>query len=448
MDDYQTYLNALQSSNYVTQINQFNKQVADNKRESDLSGGSFMTTEAIQEGLTKVVSAIRTKVSDTATGLINKASETAKDAISTAKDAATEATQSVIKAGQELTSGLATEAVQTGQQAISDVIQTGQQALADAVQTGQQLTSGFITDAVQTGQQALSGLADAVPTQEEALSMLSQQARQLPTSDLLPEGAGQIESVLPSAIAPAVDSQLTALHAQAMDSAFGNFQTRTGTQLTGGYEELSQSAGARFNQLSTDISDEFEESGDILGGATNTLLSGSIRFTPQISSAIDTATGALEQGLTSAQNAVGSIIAPGLDTASSSIASLASTASGALDTASSAVSSAIASGLSATSGLSSAVDAAADAVQSGITAASGIASDVASTAIETAASAATAGVDAVGAAVGSTVSEALGELGPIGLIVGGLAGGLTQLFEGAKEHANQVPVLNPAFQFL
>ena len=71
MDDYQTYLNALQSSNYVTQINQFNKQVADSKRESDLSGGSFMTTEAIQEGLTKVVSAIRTKVSDTATGLIN-----------------------------------------------------------------------------------------------------------------------------------------------------------------------------------------------------------------------------------------------------------------------------------------------------------------------------------------------------------------------------------------
>ena len=432
MDDYQTYLNALQSSNYVTQINQFNKQVADSKKESDFSGGSFMTTEAIQEGLTKVVSAIRTKVSDTATGLINKASETAKDAISTAKEAATEATQGVIKAGQEA----ATEAVQTGQQITS--------GLSDAVQMGQEMTSGII--------KTIGSVKDVIPTQDEALSMLSQQTRQPLTSDLLPEGAGQIENDLPSAIAPAVDEQLTALHAQAMDSAFGAIQSRTGTQLTGGYEELSQSAGPRFNQLSTDIADEFEESGDILGGATNTLLSGSIRFTPQLSSVIDTATGAVEQGITSglttAQNAVSSIITPGLDTASSSIASLASTASGALDTASSAVSSVIASGLSATSGLSGAVDAAADAVQSGISTASGIASDVASTAIETAAGAATAGVDAVGAAIGSTVSEALGELGPIGLIVGGLAGGLTQLFEGAKEHANQVPVLNPAFQFL
>ena len=445
MDDYQTYLNALQSSNYITQLNEFNQQMANSKKEADTSTGSILTSEGIREGITKVVGAIRTKISDTASDLVNTATDTVKTAISSAKDAATEAAQGAIKQGQQII----TEGVQTGQQALAD-------ATEGIIQEGQQITSGLIGDVITSGMQSINN----IPTQEEALSMLSQQSRPQPTSDLLPEGAGQIEGELPSAIAPAVDTQLTALHAQAMDNAFGAIQSRTGTQITGGYEELSQSSGPRFNQLSTDVSDEFEEMGDILGGATNRLLSGSIRFTPQIntvasdtlqgaqqqiSSAIqplmDTASETIDQGINGAQSALSAVS----ESATSSISSLTSTASGAIDAASEAVSTGF---KSASTAVDSTINAVSDALTSGVDTAVSAATGAATGAIDAVAGAATAGVEAAAGAVGATVGGIFSELGPIGLLLGGLAGGIVSLVEGAKEHATQAPVLNPAFQFL
>jgi phage-related protein len=369
MDDYQTYLNALQSSNYITQLNEFNQQLAEGKKEADMESGSLITAEGVKEGLSNVVGVIKSKVSDVATDLVGQAKNMADDA------------------------------VQGAISSVNDAIAGAQNAVSDTIQ---------------------GAIKTAEGVKYEALSMLSQKIQAPITTDLLPESAGNIFDV----------GDLSSTVSRALQGLTSSVENRVGSSITGGLEELSQMAQpSRF--IPSSIENEFEEEGDILGGPTNRLLSGSIRFAQPLETTANDATQAVSEVASSAVSKLSSTFGEATEAASNAVSGTLSTISN-----------------SANDLASSAVGAVSDAVQSASTAASTAASSAVDSIASTVSDVAAEAASTVAETVGATVSGALGELGPVGLLIGGLVGGITELIEGSKDHANQGPVLNPAFQFL
>jgi hypothetical protein len=404
MEDSMKYLNSLQVSKYVDDLRNMQSEMGLEKKEEEKSTGALLTSEGSREA---IMSAVKNFA-------VDKGKEVARDALTKAgvdKDVV----DNVLKGDptdikskvQDLLSQAKTKVDEVKTQA-QELVDNSKSTIAENVTTLQE-----------AGEEGLGQIQGLVSGGEEGLSSLS---------ETLSGGLSRLSSLASGSIRNVIGSSSEALESPSMVSSLvqklgeNRLQSLLGSEFedvgeTGGLMEaprmISSFGGIRPPKVEVPEFEDEGTMGDLLEAPRMLSNFGSFRPT-----AMPSAEG-LSEGLQQAS-----------ETAEQAVSGVVSKISGAVSDV----------GETVSSGLSQAVSSASQLASSAISEATATASKLAS-------GVAGAGEEALGAVAGVAGAEGGIELGPIGIALGGLIGGIVSL-EEAKKRVNLAPQLNPSFQFL
>lgn len=398
------YLNALQVSKYVDDLRNMQSEMGLEKKEELKSTGALLTSEGSRE-------AIMTAVKNFA---VDKGKDVARDALTKAgvdKDVI----DNVLSGDVTDVKGKVQDLLSQAKAKVDEVKTQAQDLLDNSKST----ISENVTTLQEAGEEGLGQIQGLVSGGEDAVSSLG---------ETLSGSLSRLSSLASGSIRNVVGSASEGLESPSMVSSLvqkmgeNRLQSLLGSEFedvgeTGGLMEaprmISSFGGIRPPKIEVPEFEDMPTMGDLLEAPR--MLSNFGSFRPTSMPTTDTISSGLQEASETAEQAVGGVV---------------SKLSGMADTISSGLSEAVSSGVESAQSLVS------GAVSEATAAASKLASGIAG-----------AGEEALGAVAGVAGAEGGIELGPIGIALGGLIGGIVSL-EEAKKRVNLVPQLNPSFQFL